>query len=103
MAVVQHMVLVKFKPDVSDEQIDELFAQIAALQELIPGITHFGGGSYASHEGLNGGYTHGFLVTFESAAARDNYLPHPEHERVKEAIFPHVEVVVAFDFEESGG
>lgn len=97
---IQHMVLVKFKDDVEPPQIDELFQQLAGLQQKIPGMTHFSGGPYASHEGLNQGYTHGFLMTFESAEARDNYLPHPEHERVKAAILPCVDAVVAFDFEE---
>ncbi len=99
MAAVQHMVLVQFKPDVSDELISGIYRQLAELQTLIPGITGFSGGPYASPEGLNGEYTHGFLVTFESPAARDIYLPHPEHERVKAAILPHVVAVVAFDYE----
>ncbi len=99
MAAVQHMVLVRFKPEVSEETIAESFRQLAELRELIPGILAFDGGPYASHEGLNQGYTHGFLMTFDSPASRDTYLPHPEHERVKNAILPHVETVVAFDFE----
>ena len=38
-------------------------------------------------------------MTFAGAAARDRYLPHPAHERVKGEIVPHVEAIVAFDFE----
>lgn len=99
MPAVQHMVLLRFKADVSEATIGELFEQLQGLRERIDGITCFAGGPYASHEGLNAGYTHGFLMTFESPAARDAYLPHPEHERVKAAILPHVESVIAFDFE----
>ena len=29
-------------------------------------------------------------MVFESAAARDGYLPHPEHVRVKELICKHI-------------
>jgi hypothetical protein len=101
MGAVQHMVLVRFKPEASGETIQDLFARLAALRETIPGIRHYSGGSYSSPEGLNQGYTHGFLMTFQDAAARDAYLPHPEHERVKEVILPWVEAVVAFDFEEA--
>ena len=32
-----------------------------------------------SPENLNHGFTHSFLLTFENAAARDVYLPHPSH------------------------
>jgi hypothetical protein len=96
---VQHMVLLKFKPGVPQATVNELFDQLSGLQERIAGITYFAGGPYASDEGLNAGYTHGFLMTFESPASRDTYLPHPEHERVKAAILPHLESVIAFDFE----
>ncbi len=99
MPAVQHMVLVRFKSGVSQEKIDELFALLRELPSLIPGITHFSGGPYSSPEGMNQGYTHGFLMTFDSVEARNNYLPHPEHERVKAAVIPFVEAVVAFDYE----
>ena len=99
MPAVQHMVLLKFKPGVSSATIDSLFAQLAELKSLIPGIRRFVGGPYSSREGLNKGFTHGFLMEFESAAARDVYLPHPEHERVKAAIIPCIDDVIAFDFE----
>ncbi len=99
MAAVQHMVLVKFKPDVKEETISGIYRQLAELQSLIPGIREFNGGPYFSPEGLHQGYTHGFSITFDSPQARDAYLPHPEHERVKNAILPHIDAVVAFDFE----
>jgi hypothetical protein len=38
-------------------------------------------------------------MSFESLAARDSYLPHPEHEAVKNAILPCIDGVAAFDFE----
>jgi hypothetical protein len=68
----------------------------------MPGIKYFAGGPYASPEGLNQGYTHGFLVTFESSAARDAYLTHPEHEKIVELILPLLDGVLAFDFEVPG-
>ena len=100
MAHVQHMVLLKMKPG-RDERTHELFAALAALRATIPGILHFSGGPYASPEGLNQGYTHGFLITFADAAARDHYLTHPDHEEVKQTFLPHVESVIAFDYEET--
>jgi len=100
MATVQHMVLVKYKPETSDAMIATFSAELFALKESIPGIRYFRGGPYASPEGLNRGLSHGYLVTFESPQARDAYLPHPEHERVKNLVLPHVEDVVVFDFEE---
>jgi hypothetical protein len=66
---------------------------------LIPGITEFIGGAYSSEEGLNQGYTHAFIMTFENAAARDNYLSHAEHERIKGEVVTLVQSIIAFDFE----
>jgi hypothetical protein len=39
-------------------------------------------------------------MTFVDHNARDNYLTHPQHEKVKQAILPWIDGVVAFDFEE---
>jgi len=47
---------------------------------------------------LNDGFTHGFVMTFDSPQSRDRYLPHPEHERVKEIVVPNLERVMVFDF-----
>lgn len=99
MAIVHHMVLVKFKPGFDDAGIDELFRALGELREVIPGIRYYAAGPYSSPEGLHGGFTHAFLMTFDNAATRDRYLSHPEHVRVKDWVLPFVEQVVAFDFE----
>ncbi len=93
------MALLKFKPEITAENIEELFNQLAELKQLILGITYFSGGSYSSNEGLNKEFTHGFLTTFESIEARDVYLPHPEHERVKAELLPCINDIIVFDFE----
>ena len=96
---IQHIVLLKFKTEVTAEKIAQLFGLLAELQHLIPGITYYAGGPNSSSEGLNQGYTHGFIMTFENEATRDAYLPHPEHERVKAALLECIDSVLAFDFE----
>ena len=106
MARVKHVVLLKLKQDLPQSKIDELFAAIAALQDKIPGILEFSGGPYSSPEGMNRGYTHGFMMTFADAASRDAYLPHPDHDVVSALALPMVEGgqqgAVAFDWEEGG-
>ena len=99
MTAIKHIVLFKFKATTTETQIEDAFQNLAGLKDLIAGLAEFIGGPYSSPEGLNQGYTHGFLMTFDSREARDAYLPHPEHERVKSQIAPLVESVVAFDFE----
>lgn len=88
----------QFKEGVSEAQIDECFATMKAMIGKIPGFLEMEYGPYDSSEGLNDGYTHGFIMTFESPETREAYLPHPVHEEVKDFVVPKLERVVVFDF-----
>lgn len=77
---VRHVVVFKYKDTATPAQIDEITKAFAALADKIPGIVSFEHGVNNSPEGLNQGYTHVYMVTFVDAAARDAYLPHPEHQ-----------------------
>jgi hypothetical protein len=78
---VRHVVVFKYKADATDDQIAQVTDAFRDLQNSIPGITSFEYGTNMSPEGHDDGFTHVYLVTFESAADRDAYLPHPEHEK----------------------
>jgi hypothetical protein len=99
MKKVHHLVVVKFKAGAGPETVAGLFAELEALRSAIPGLESFCGGPYSSPEGRNQGFTHGFVMVFSSAAARDAYLPHPEHVLVVEKYLPVLEDLLAFDFE----
>ena len=96
--MVRHIALLQFKDSITPQQIDECFAAIKGMQGRIPGIVGYEQGPYESDEGLNEGFTHGFILTFDSPASRDAYLPHPIHEEVKDIVVPCLERVVVFDF-----
>ena len=98
MPQVKHYGCFQFKDGVSDSEIAGCFAAMNGMVGKIPGLLDFHYGPYDSDEGLNDGYTHGFIMTFESPAARDAYLPDPVHEEVKEVVVPRLERVVVFDF-----
>ncbi len=98
MSQVKHFGVFAFKPEVTPDRIERCFAEMRSMVGRIPGLVDMIHGPYDSPEGLDGGFTHGFVMTFESAAARDAYLPHPEHERVKAIVVPCLERVVVFDF-----
>jgi hypothetical protein len=99
MSKIKHIALFKFKAETSPEQVDQVFQEIMDLSETIPGIEDYVSGPNSSPETLNDGFTHGFVMTFTDAAARDAYLPHPEHERVKATILQHAEKFIVLDFE----
>ena len=76
---VRHVVVFKYTPEATEAQIQEITDAFRALKDKIPGIVDFEWGINNSPEGLNQGFTHVYLMTFENEAARDTYLPHPEH------------------------
>lgn len=78
---VRHVVVFKYKAGTTAAQIKEVTDAFGALRTSIPGITAFEHGVNNSPEKKNLGFTHVYLLTFESAAARDAYLPHPEHDK----------------------
>jgi Stress responsive A/B Barrel Domain len=78
---VRHIVIFKYKPGTTPDQIRQVTEAFRELSKKIPGITAFEDGVNNSPEGKNLGFTHVYQLTFEDVAARDAYLPHPEHEK----------------------
>ena len=83
---VRHVVVFKFKPGATEQQISQITQAFRALRTRIPGITGFEDGVNNSPEGKNLGFTHVYLLTFDSIASRDAYLPHPEHKKFGELL-----------------
>ncbi len=97
--MVEHIVLLKLKPDVTEAQVAALPDALLEMVDEIPGIESITAGTNNSPEGKSHGYTYGFIVRFTDEAARDAYLPHPFHQKVAgEQIRPLVEDVLVFDY-----
>ena len=78
---VRHVVVFKYTPEATPAQIQVITDAFRALTTSIPGIVAFEHGVNNSPERLNQGFTHVYMLTFRDAAARDAYLPHPEHKK----------------------
>lgn len=89
----------QFKREVTKTQIEECFNTMKGMIGKVPGLKAMEYGEHQSDEGLNDGFTHAFIMTFDSISARDAYLPHLEHEVVKDLVVPRLERVVVVDFE----
>ena len=61
MKKMHHVVLLKFAPQKSHRAAD-IFAALEELRQRLPGFLSFSGGPYSSPEGLNQGFTHGFVI-----------------------------------------
>jgi len=99
MAKIKHIALFKFKEGTTEDEVQRVLDELMELSENVPGIEDYVAGVNNSPEGFNKGFTHGFVMTFTDAAARDAYLPHPEHERAKATVLPLVGDVIILDFE----
>lgn len=98
--MIEHIVLMKLKEGVTEEQTQELMDGLIRLKGVVPGMLDVSGGYNDSPEGKSAGFTYGFIVRFSDSAARDGYLPHPEHQKLaKTLVRPIADDVLVFDYE----
>ena len=94
---VQHLVFFKYNDDATEEKLAEVHRRFAALRGEIPGLI-----GYAASQNLSPGrardFTHGYLITFADAAARDAYLPHPAHTAFVDIVKPLLAGVLVVDY-----
>ena len=72
-------------------QVAKLKALFEAMPDKIDGVTGVEWGRNDSSEHKNQGYTHCVLMTFANEEGRESYLPHPEHEALKQVFRPILE------------
>jgi hypothetical protein len=96
--LLRHVVLFKFKAEVTPAQAQEVADAFAALPKKIDAIVGFEWGTDVSVENKSEGLTHGFVVTFKDEKGRDEYLPHPAHQEFVKLVGPRVEKVIVFDY-----
>jgi len=96
--LLRHVVLIKFKEGTSSSDIAKVEDAFGALEDKISEIRGYEWGINNSPEGADKGFTHCFLVTFESEEDREVYLPHPDHQAFVEVLTPHLEDVLVVDY-----
>lgn len=97
--VLRHVVIFKFKDEASEEDVNKLNMAFNALAESIPVVQDFEWGINDSPEDFHQGFTHCYLLTFNSEEDRDNvYTPHPEHQAFVKSLQPYLEKVFVVDY-----
>ena len=76
--MIRHIFMMKFKPEISQEQQREFARHMAADMEQIPGIKNPVVGSALDIEG-EPAYNLALFIDFEDEAGLDAYLNHPVH------------------------
>ena len=90
--MIRHIVLIRFRPDVTPDQKAAVFERLEALRNHLPGITDFQSGRNVSPEShLIRDYNDLFWFDFEDANARDIYLGDPAHKAAGADLVAHTE------------
>jgi hypothetical protein len=80
--LIRHCVFLRFKAEVSQAERTAIYEAVSALKSRIPGMRDVESGSNRSPEALDKGFSEGFIVTFDTASARDAYLSDDDHAKV---------------------
>ncbi|CAN8270227.1 unnamed protein product [Cochlearia groenlandica] len=95
---VKHILIAKFKEEVSSEKIEELINGYANLVKLIEPMKDFHWGKDVSIENLHQGYTHIFESTFDSKEDVAEYIAHPVHVEFATMFLGSLEKVLVIDY-----
>jgi len=96
--LLRHLVAFKYKEGTGDAKIAEIEKAFGGLKKTILEIKAFEKGVNNSPEGLNKGFKHCYLITFDSEKGRDIYLKHPEHLKFVDLVGPIIEDVFVIDY-----
>jgi len=94
----RHAVYFRFQEDATEDQVQTIVDEFLLLEEKIDTIVDIEWGVSESVEGLNDGFTHCFLVSFEDKAGLEVYLPHPAHKAFVEKLKPILDEAFVFDY-----
>jgi hypothetical protein len=99
--MLQHYILIKFKPGTSDEHIGEFCRRMLALRPAIPSIEHLEIGRDILHDARSWDII--LIMRFASIEALRGYQQHPDHLNVMAFNHPAVADVASLDFEQPYG
>ena len=105
--MIRHTVLFKLKPDVSKQEVENIFTDIIGLTTQLNGILAITGGTCYFYDHKHGQpFTHGFSIDFENENARDSFLndsiTHPVKDKIMKVSAGGNNGVIGFDFGEWG-
>lgn len=89
--MIRHIVLTRFRLDVSEETIAQIYAGLESVSERLPGASGFHGGRSVSPENIERGYMHGFTIDFQTCDDLAAYADDAEHKRWGAEIVAHAE------------
>lgn len=101
--MIRHIVLIKFKPEINDNEIKSIFIELEHIRSEISGMDKVHSGRSESPEHIERGFMHGFTVDFETWQVLGEYQNHPKHKatgaKIVAAAEGGIDGILVFDFE----
>jgi len=94
-----HVALFAWKSDVEQSDVDRVMAEVALLQDKVPGVIEIFAGENQSKYSED--YSHVVMVRAQSQAAIDAYRAHPDHVKAAAEIDTYELKSVGVDFSTS--
>jgi len=94
--MIKHVVLLKFKPGVTEDDVQALEKGLDALPGAIPGILSYDFGRDIVRSERS--FDFGLVSSFKDLEALKRYQVHPEHVKVLELVKRICDQIVAVDF-----
>ncbi len=95
---LRHAVYLKFTDDAAKKDVEEIEKAFANLQTEIKEIKILEWGLNNSPEKHDDGFTHCFMLTFDSEEGRETYLKHEAHQAFGKKLGPVVDKVRVLDY-----
>lgn len=96
--MLTHIVVWKYRSDVSQATREEHRAQLRSLSNIVPGIEGFSVGSDTLHSPRS--YDTGLVGTFRDRSVLDAYTVHPDHVKVVQFGQSIIDTMAKVDFED---
>jgi len=95
--MIRHIVMVKFKADVTEEQIAQVQEGLGSLPDLIPEIESYEFGRDMAH--MDRSYDFALVSAFADMEALQKYMMQPDHRRVSALIREICDDIRVVDYE----
>jgi quinol monooxygenase YgiN len=94
--MIKHVVLIKFKPEVTEDQVDDVERSLDALPGAIPEILSYDFGRDVVHSERS--FDFGLVSSFSDLEALERYEEHPDHQAVLGKLKSLCDQIIVVDF-----
>ena len=89
--MIRHIVLIRFKPEVTEAAIAKIFAALPRLAAKLSGILAYAAGRSESPEQIERGYLHGLTIDFTGWNTLQTYADDPDHKAFGAQLVAHAQ------------